>query len=79
MPLPGHLLLLFQEQQEVVRVDEQSPAWQTPEQQDQNPPLEDHPHALQVLVAKGLTTHTHTSYRLLLQHTPRVQLKYLHG
>lgn len=52
--LPGHLVLLLQQQQDVVGVEEQSPRGQTIEEQDQQAPLQDDANALHVLTAKCL-------------------------
>lgn len=54
--LPGHLILLLQQQQDVVGVEKESPRDQTIDQQDQHAPLQDDANALHVLTAKCLRT-----------------------
>lgn len=52
--LPGHLILLLQQQQDVVGVEEESPRDQTIDEQYQQAPLQDDANALHVLTAKCL-------------------------
>lgn len=52
--LPGHIWVLSEEQQNVLRVDEECPAGEATEEQDECPPLQDDPHVLQVLAPKCL-------------------------
>ena len=55
---PGHLRLLAQGQQDGLGVDEHGPARQTEEEEDEDTPLEDHAHPLEVLPSIRLLTHT---------------------
>ena len=59
---PGHLRVLSQQEQEGLGVDKQSPARQAEEQQDQNAPLQDHPHMQQILTPKRLQDKTGKSF-----------------
>lgn len=52
--LPGHLIPLLQQQQDVVGVEEESPRDQTIDEQYQQAPLQDDANALHVLTAKCL-------------------------